>query len=251
VSRRLSFGLASLLLLPAFLACPADDDDDTTQPADDDASADDDDSEGDLVIELVESRTPGGGDAYPYASAGAPIPWDLWWVPTLQDGDCTYFDIYFPLCDPPCVPPEICVDDGVCEELPDAPYVGTITVSGLSVPLTLTAEAPYYYYVFEFGSEPPAGDLFDGGDAITAAADGGDGVRFTLRSGNHGNQFSSIVCETGDSGELVVGADLLDAYRAGFHPVDVWLLERTGSGQAEADGVRTELRAISQISCVY
>jgi hypothetical protein len=292
VSRRLLVGLAGLLSSLLWLACPADDDDTSPGDDDDETSADDDDGEIDLRIDLVEARTQDGGEAYPYASAGSPIPWDLWWVPTVQEGACTYFDVYLPLCDPPCVPPEICVDDGVCEELPDAPYVGTIEVDGLSVPLTLTAEAPYYYYLFEFGDEPPGGDLFGEGDPITASADGGDGapftvgatggadlqadlacpppledgqpltvtwtpggqgdpVRFTLRSGNHGNQFSSIVCETGDSGELVVGAELLDAYRAGFHPVDVWILERAGSGQTVADGVRVELRAIAQSSCTY
>jgi len=287
VARGAGFLLIGLLAT----GCPdGSDDDDDTSAADDDDSADSDAV--DLRIDLVEARTADGGDAYPYASAGSPIPWDLWWIPTLHDGPCTYNDIHLPLCDPPCVPPEICVEDGVCEELPEAPYVGTIAVDGLTVPLTLSAEAPYYYYVYEFGAEPPAGELFDSGDTLTASADGGDHVpftvtaggvsdlqteltcppdlvdgapltirwspgpqaaplRFTMRSGNHGNQFSSIVCETSDTGELVVSADLLDAYRADFHPVDIWVLERVGSGQTVAGEVRVELRAISQVSCTY
>ena len=61
--------------------------------------------------------------------------------------------------------------------------MGTIAVDGLTVPLTLSAEAPYYYYVYEFGAEPPAGELFDSGDTLTASADGGDHVPFTVTAG--------------------------------------------------------------------
>ncbi len=274
------------LLLLVALGCPSGDDDDVT--GDDDSGA-----EPDLRIDVVEARGADGGDAFAYASAGSPIPWDLWWIPTLHDGPCTFYDAYLPLCDPPCVPPEICVGDGVCEELPDAPYVGAIEVDGLSVGLTLSGEAPYYYYVYEFASEPAGGDLFDEGDPLEAAAPGkgdvsafevatvgvadletelacpppilagqhltvrwtpgsqGDPVRFTMRSGNHGNQFSSVVCETGDTGELVVGGELIDAYLNEFHPVDVWILERVHAGQTQAADARIELRAVVQASCTY
>ena len=288
--------LVLALSAPALLslACPGTDDDDTTGATDDDATADDDDgAEPDLLITVSEARYPSTGDVYAYASAGSPIPWDVWWIATLFDGPCTFHDAYLPLCDPPCVPPEICVADGVCEELPKAPYVGTIEVEGLSVGLSLSAEAPYYYYVQAFDSEPPDGELFDEGDPIGASAPGegdvpgfavatvgvadlftelecpppivagqpltvrwtpgtqGDPVRFTMRSGNHGNQFSAVVCETGDGGELVVGAELIDAYLDAFHPVDVWTLERVHSGQTQAGDTRIELQAVGSTSCTY
>ncbi len=290
--RRLAFPV--LLAALVWIGCPETDDDDTSGGGDDDVSGDDDDGAAtDLLITVTESRYPSTGDVYAYASAGSPIPWDVYWIPTLFDGPCIFYDAYLPLCDPPCVPPEICVADGVCEELPRSPYVGTIEVDGLSVGASLIAEAPYYYYVQQFDDDPPDGNLFDEGDPIEASAPGegdvpafavatvgvadlipelacpppivagqpltvqwtsgtqGDPVRFTLRSGNHGNQFSSVVCETGDSGELVVGAELIDAYLEAFHPVDVWTLERIHSGQTQAGDTRVELQAVSSASCTY
>ena len=284
-----------VVLVLLALGCPGEAGDDDTA-ADDDVSADDDDlspgAEPDLRIEVVESRSAGSGDGYAWAGAGAPIPWDLWWEPALDAGPCTYFAIEIPLCDPPCIPPETCVDHDVCEELPDAPYVGTVTVDGLAVEVTLTAEAPYYYYVATYDPDPTDGELFVEGGVLTASAPGvdspafsvdtvgvsameteltcpppaedgapltvrwapgtgGDAVRFTMRSGNHGNQFSSVVCDTDDTGELTVDAALLDAYRADFHPVEVWVLERFSAGQTQAGPHLVELRAVSQASCTY
>ena len=118
--RRLAFPV--LLAALVWIGCPETDDDDTSGGGDDDVSGDDDDGAAtDLLITVTESRYPSTGDVYAYASAGSPIPWDVYWIPTLFDGPCIFYDAYLPLCDPPCVPPEICVADGVCEELPEAP----------------------------------------------------------------------------------------------------------------------------------
>ncbi len=79
----------------------------------------------------------------------------------------------------------------------------------------------------------------------------GDPITFVLQSGNHGAQFSSVVCETDDSGSLVVDASLVAAYLGGFHPLQRWTLTRSSEGATSIDDVRVELRARSSVGCQW
>jgi hypothetical protein len=79
----------------------------------------------------------------------------------------------------------------------------------------------------------------------------GDSIRFVLRSGNHGAQFSSVVCATADDGELTVDAALVDAYLAQWRPVELWNLVRYSEGSAVAGETLVTLRAVSGASCMW
>jgi len=76
-------------------------------------------------------------------------------------------------------------------------------------------------------------------------------IRFVLQSGNHGAQFSSIVCETADTGSLVVDASLVAAYLDDFHPLHRWTLTRSRDGIEILGDVRVELRARSSAGCQW
>lgn len=82
-----------------------------------------------------------------------------------------------------------------------------------------------------------------------AAVDGT--IRFTLASANHGNQYSSIVCESGETGELTVDRSLIQAWLSDWHPVEAWRLERSTSGTADASPYRVVLSASCSTSCSW
>ena len=79
----------------------------------------------------------------------------------------------------------------------------------------------------------------------------GSPVRFEMRSGNHGDQFSRIVCEAPDTGSLTVDGALLAKYLADWRPFESWRLTRSATGQANAAGVRVVLTAMSAVGCSY
>ena len=94
-------------------------------------------------------------------------------------------------------------------------------------------------------------DLTPGADLeVTWTAGGGDDrVIFSLQSGNHGIQFSSVVCATADDGHVLVDGSLIDAFLADFHPVQLWILRREREGAAVAGPVDVRLRAVSRVAC--
>jgi len=80
----------------------------------------------------------------------------------------------------------------------------------------------------------------------------GDRVFFSIRSPNHGTQFSRIECETADDGELVVDASLVDLYVPDFHPAgDGWVLTRTSTGFVDLPQGRVELVAAGTTGCRF
>ncbi len=232
-------------------------------------------------------------DQIAYASVWNPFSGDGHWTQTLQHGDCVFNLPSVPaLCDPPCVPPQHCNWDGVCEDPIERVSAGTITVTGLKSQLTLEPNPTYHYYDFEFVPEPTNGEIFDQGDNITATAPGdvvpsftlstlgvgdlttslscplalqsgqdltvswtegspSDTVRLILQSGNHGLQFSSIVCESADDGSLTVDSSLVTAYLAEWRPVEQWILMRLHEQTATVTDVRVVLRAIHRQVCWY
>jgi len=78
-----------------------------------------------------------------------------------------------------------------------------------------------------------------------------DKVVFAMRSGNHGAQFSSITCETEDTGELVVSAELLLEYVLEFRPFDVWFLSRTSSSSTETETHEIRLTTTTSTGCAF
>jgi len=82
-------------------------------------------------------------------------------------------------------------------------------------------------------------------------AAGGDPIRFVLQSGNHGMQFSSVVCETDDTGSLTIDSSLIAAYLADFHPVHRWTLTRSRLGTTIVGDVRVEMHARSNVGCQW
>lgn len=198
-----------------------------------------------------------------------------------------YFDAF---CEPPCPYPQYCDAGNVCREHPPRLSAGTITVKGLKSALTLVPEGQYHYYQGDFVPAPEDGDVFDAGDVLTAVAEGadlpafsltthgvaavdaslpcdtpaagkhvtvtwtpgglGDRMWFSIRSPNHGTQFSRIECETEDDGELVVDASLVDGYLAGFHPAGtIAVLERMSRAVGVTSGGAVAFEVSSRVSC--
>jgi len=77
----------------------------------------------------------------------------------------------------------------------------------------------------------------------------GDTVTFEMRSGNHGNMFSSIHCETPDTGELVVDGALIAEYLLDWRPVEIWSLSRAFTGEVQVEGFSIQLVASTSTSC--
>jgi len=277
---------------------PGDDggtDGDVADAADDAGDAGDDagDSGGrfPFEIELAESRSANAPATSAFAWVTNLDGDDDAWIPTLTVGDCVY-NTPQPegFCDPACVLPQMCRHDNTCGPPPDAVSAGDIVMTGLRVGLTLRPVEPYLYYEAAWNPEPADGDLFAGGDVLTATAAGGavpaftvstlgvdalatelpcpltltpgtdlevtwtpgggdDRVVFSLQSGNHGIQFSSVVCTTADDGQLRVDASLIDAFAADFHPVQLWILRREREDAAVAGPADVRLRATSRVAC--
>jgi hypothetical protein len=84
-----------------------------------------------------------------------------------------------------------------------------------------------------------------------APADPAAKVFFGLLSGNHGEQFSSLACETDDSGELVVDAALVTAYLLDWHPLHRWSLTRQTAGSTAIPQGLVVLHAASTVGCNF
>lgn len=76
-------------------------------------------------------------------------------------------------------------------------------------------------------------------------------VRFQMQSGNHGEQFSHIMCEAPDTGGLIVDGELLTLYLADWHPLESWRLSRTVTQETTLPGARVRVVAGSTAGCNY
>jgi hypothetical protein len=248
-------------------------------------------------IELAESRSAADPVQTAFVWVDNRQGIDGAWIPTLSVGDCVY---HTPrpegFCDPACELPEMCRHDGTCGLPTAALSAGDIVMTGLRQDLTLRPVEPYLYYEAVWSPEPADGDLFAGGDLLTATAAGGtvpaftvstrgvealatdlpcplmqtpgadlevtwtpgngerrgngaDRVVFSLQSGNHGIQFSSVVCTTDDDGHVLVDASLIDAFLADWHPVQLWILRRAREDTTVAGPAEVRLRAVSRVTC--
>jgi hypothetical protein len=99
---------------------------------------------------------------------------------------------------------------------------------------------------------PPASEPGQGLDvAWTPGAQPGDRVSFAIMSGNHGTQFSRVLCQTADSGSLHVDAKLFESYLADWHPMNSWHLTRWHEEGVDVPGVRVTFAASSHAGCMW
>jgi hypothetical protein len=171
---------------------------DATPPAD----AGPDDYRADRVgsIELLESSDSGWVYALVQDRPELPTPSAI-----AQDGDCTIFERPEPaLCTPACTN-GVCTATDTCTPWGVHRSAGTITVTGLRVPLQLVDGA--YGYVPE---PTPAGDLFDAGAAITVSAPGGETPAFSSSLVGVANlvaPFQNLTLVDGQDTEITWTAD--------------------------------------------
>jgi hypothetical protein len=95
---------------------------------------------------------------------------------TMAEGDCVLFEFEQAFCDPPCN--GICVETNVCEPWPVAVSAGTLTIDGLTVPVTIE---PDDYGGYWNATTLPE-NLFDEGATITATLSGAELAGFTLET---------------------------------------------------------------------
>lgn len=101
-----------------------------------------------------------------------------------EEAGCQLLQKVNPFCDPACGPGQLCKHDGTCIPYPENQSVGTMTVDGLYVPVSMEP-GPTKLYA-ETGVPFP---MFDPGAAITITASGGDLPGFTL----HGTGVETLV----------------------------------------------------------
>jgi hypothetical protein len=101
-------------------------------------------------------------------------------VPVVEQavGECVLYRPRRLFCDPPCGAVATCAEDGACIPYPVNHSVGSVTVTGLAVPLAMEPLAPAHVYT---NPEPLPHPGFATGAALALAAAGGDFEPFALR----------------------------------------------------------------------
>ncbi len=235
----------------AVSGCPVPgDDDDAT--GDDDASDDDGDPatiplagpcglaerRGGFVVEAYEGSSIVDGTV-----EDATLPLSVLEEVAAEAG-CRLMKRNNPFCDPPCAADETCDHDGQCIPYPEAVDLGTVTVSGLSAPVSMEPVMPGYSY-FETTLPHPA---FEPMSLITLKTSGGALDPFTL----HGVGVDPLevageswvveegqplaVAWTPPAGESRSTVDLrLNIDQHGLSPVTLWCaLDDSGTGEVPA-----------------
>ncbi len=253
-------GLLALAL--ALSGCPQDDDDDAT--GDDDTTADDDDDDvtgDDDDTTAPELRGPCAlaervgyfqvQHELDYSAISGDVSDGVVPITILEEvmteGACRLMRRNNPFCDPPCQPGTTCDFDGSCIPYPTSHDVGTVTIEGLEVPVSM--EFPAYFNTTL--PHPP----FAPGDPIRLAAAGADFSAFTaygygvspmttddeawivredepllvqwtagdpapvqvqlrFNIDQHGNSPVELVCDLDDTGSYEVPSDLIQALLA-------------------------------------
>lgn len=270
------------LWLPAMLAllagCPQDE---QTEPADDDDSAESvaldlDSLVGGVRIEETTSDGAGGSTyayVWPWGIYDVPYPGNLLgvvWGPygltvTEEQGDCFYLEsLGYGFCDPLCGSDEYCSAEDQCEPWPRYRDAGTMTVSGLSEPLTITPSEHGYYSV-DWVCCPER--LFAGGEVVELQAEGGETpgfqittvavepiepaldcemtveddadleitwtpsevggtVRWEMTSAPHAGQGPMVLCEGDDVGSMTVPRALVGRFLAEKRYYEIFRLSR-------------------------
>lgn len=205
----------------------------------------------------------------------------------MSEGGCELWRPKSLFCDPGCTGSTTCNDQGVCVELPSNQDIGTLTFTGLSESIELTARAPVYYYNYT-GTLPHPG--FNPGDSVSLQASGGsispfslvatgvgplvvttasvalqrdrpatlqwaalpqnDGVRLALELNiaNHGGTPGRVVCELSDTGSFDIPAALVTALLdGGFSGFPTVSLIRQGVDSVDSDLGCVELHLLSEV----
>ncbi len=292
ILRRWGTAAALALLLTAGGGCPADDDDADDDDAADDDGADDDGADDDTAdddsgdddgaegpvgrVAVLEIHTLG---ETPVDEGSVVVwgpldePWENGWLGdwnfgcsegegdkgvwrvTQTSADCVLAILQAcgQGCDPDCPPDEYCTSGGECVPTPSFAESGTITIDGLTQPVSLEPSA--------WGYPPPwdlPADLFAAGDPVTLGSAGGATpalsaavagaeplvaalpcddppptdqdlvitwtpgtspsarIRWEMTQDVHLFQGPRIRCETDDDGELTVPAAMIAAYMNGM-----------------------------------
>ncbi len=196
---------------------------------------------GGFIVQYTESSTMVGGSVY---DAVTPM---LVWEETAREGDCAIQRRPTLFCDPQCITPQTCGNDGVCIASPEKQSIGTVSLSGLSAAVEITPDDVTNNYYF-LGSIPDpgltpsstiglsaAGGYFPAfelsapgiealavttaaltvsGDAPatiewTPAADPVGQVRVILNLSSHGTDTIQLECDVADTGSVEIPASLL------------------------------------------
>ena len=169
---------------------------------------------------------------------------------------------------------------------------GVIEITGLKSACTVTPETQYYYYTPTFDPEPVNGDIYDPGATITATAPGAEVPAFEISgvgvqaldsslacppelakgqdllvswtpadegtvslfigSGNHGDQFSHIVCTADkDPGQFVVDGSLVTELLNDGAPIWAWRLNRESLTNKVAGDYKVVLSISSGQGCSW
>jgi hypothetical protein len=117
-----------------------------------------------------------------------------------SEGGCRALQRNNPFCDPPCGSDETCDFDGACLPYPETQDLGTVTISGLTEPVSMEPVPPGYTY-FDTSVGHPA---YEAGALVTLRSSGGRWDPITL----HAVGLPQLV-PVEDTLLLVEGEDLL------------------------------------------
>lgn len=107
----------------------------------------------------------------------------------MESAECRLLTDRNLFCDPPCGASKTCDTDGECIDYPTSQDVGTVTIDGLKIPLSIMPSATGFY---TNPAQPPLPHPgFDAGAAIALSAEGGVLEPFDLR----GQGVSTIALE--------------------------------------------------------
>lgn len=157
------------------------------------------------------------------------------------EGECRVVTSENPFCDPPCGGGQVCTNESQCAMFPERVSVGTVTISGMEVPVAMEPAADLRYFETELPHpviapgaqiELQADGLSLMGNGFGALAnvspsiyvapetdmnvtwdaeDGEAHVRIELNIDQHGNSPATLFCDVPDTGSYDVPAALIDA----------------------------------------
>lgn len=166
-------------------------------------------------------------------------------TPQETEGDCELYQKFYPHCDPPCVAGETCDHSGECIPYPEKQFLGTLDITGTTVPLTVEADVSNTYWdsgstyplfiddtrisltttggdmsplslrgigVDDLTLTDPAWNIVNGEDLTVGWTPGsGDSrIAVTMSVDQHGNSPVTLMCDFEDDGEGTVPASLLE-----------------------------------------
>jgi len=210
------------------------------------------------------------------------------WEVTLSAGACVYLTPAMAgFCTPECTTEQYCDVDDVCQSYPVRQSAGTLTLTGLTAPVTLEPTMDNFYTA----SGTPTENLFEPGSMITLtaegatlpafdvsttavaplapaipcpleliagqdltvtwdAATGGNLIRWEMISAFHAGDGPMVLCEGPDTGSLVVPASIVDRYLIDRTPYETMQLSRLQHAATGAGNGRLfVLEAVSMRIC--